>query len=333
MAPSLTHDQKIQIASLTGNVPLALDVVGAIFKFPDAPSAEDVIQDLREHPLQTLSPVELHSKVDACIGLAYSYLTSDLKKLCFYLSHFPGSFNKASAQFILSESLAHSAYLIYMGDMLDELVQRSLLQSSHGRQRFYFHQLLRKFFQSQQGGEASFQKKFDTLFQALFANQLGDVIKDYTEMFKLTILDNEKHNINHMFTLFNTARHVNITFTAIRSALQALEQEILQLRFQPMEIHMSLKMLDSLDSFKLSEHQAQVLSFFEMYGKVVCLVAKQQWSVQKTDAIKTMDLRKDKIDKGYRKRRITVDQFTEFYNQLAQYCKENGRLLHVTHTF
>ena len=72
MAPSLTHDQKIQIASLTGNVPLALDVVEAIFKFPDAPSAEDAIQDLKDHPLQTISPVELHSKVVTCIDLAYS---------------------------------------------------------------------------------------------------------------------------------------------------------------------------------------------------------------------------------------------------------------------
>ena len=134
-------------------------------------------------------------------------------------------------------------------------------------------------------------------------------------------MDEEKHNIKHMFTLFNTTSDISVTFTAIRSALQALELEILQLRFQPMETHdMSLKMLDSLDSFT----QSQMMSFFEIYGKVVCLVAKQQWSVQKADAIKTMDSRKDKIDEGYQKRHITVDQFTEFYNQLAQYYKENG---------
>ena len=322
VAPSLTHDQKIQIACLTGNVPLALDVVGAIFKFPDAPSAEDVIQDLKEQLIPTLSPkgsVEVNTKVDTCIGLAYSYLTQDLKKLCFYLSHFPGSFNKASALYIISE--------LNIEDRLDELVKRSLLQSSHGRRRFYFHQLLRKFFQSQKHGEVLLIEQFDTWFQVLFARVLGDIIKEYKGAFTLTKLDEEKHNINHMFTLFNTARHVNITFTAIRSALQVIELEILQLRFQPMEIHdMSQKMLDSLDSFPPGE-QAKMMSFFEIYGKVVCLVAKQQWSVQKTDAIKTMDLRKDKIDKGYRKRHITVEQFTEFYNQLAQYYKENGEVL------
>ena len=42
LAPSLMEDQKRQIADLTGNVPLALEVVGAIFNFPDAPTAEEV---------------------------------------------------------------------------------------------------------------------------------------------------------------------------------------------------------------------------------------------------------------------------------------------------
>ena len=48
LAPSLTDVQKMQIAELTGNVPLALDVVGAIFKFPNAPTAEEVIQGLKK---------------------------------------------------------------------------------------------------------------------------------------------------------------------------------------------------------------------------------------------------------------------------------------------
>ena len=68
LAPSLTEDQKRQIADLTGNVPLALEVVGAIFNFPDAPTAEEVIDDLRENLVATLSPDELHTKVDASIN-------------------------------------------------------------------------------------------------------------------------------------------------------------------------------------------------------------------------------------------------------------------------
>ena len=97
VAPGLNEDQKRQISELTGNVPLALDVVGTIFKFPNAPTAEEVIEHLKENPVATLSPSELHSKVDASIGLAYSYLPPKLKQLCVNLSHFPASFDKDSA--------------------------------------------------------------------------------------------------------------------------------------------------------------------------------------------------------------------------------------------
>ena len=55
LAPSLTDNQKMQIADLTGNVPLALAVVGAIFKFPDAPTPEEVIEGLKEN-LVALGP-------------------------------------------------------------------------------------------------------------------------------------------------------------------------------------------------------------------------------------------------------------------------------------
>ena len=74
--------------------------------------------------------------------------------------------------------------------MLDELVQRSLLESSHGTQRYFFHQLLHKFFQSQKAGGASLQKHFDTQFQIYFTRTL-----DKIKTFKLTQLDEEKHNI------------------------------------------------------------------------------------------------------------------------------------------
>ena len=219
-------------------------------------------------------------------------------------------------------------------------MQRSLLQTSHHRRRLYFRQLLRKFFLSkpEPDGETGYLKVFESWFEIYVANILYYIINDYNEM-KLTRLDEERHNIKHMFTLFNTTSNFRITFSAIRSALQVIELEILQLRFQPMEIHdMSQKMLDSLDSFPPSE-QAKMKSFFGIYVRVVCLVAKQQQSVQIADAIKTMDLRKDKIDKGYQKNGITVDRFTGFYNQLTPYYKDNGKIskatwchIHILHT-
>ena len=310
MAPSLTHDQKMQIADLTGNVPLALDVVGAIFKFPDAPTVNTIIKGLREHPLHTLSPDELHfsDKVEVSIRLAYNCLKQELKQFCINLSHFPGSFHRKMAKFL---------FRFIADSMLDELVQRSLLQSSHGRKRFYFHQLLRIFFKSQKG-RIFLQNKFDARFQLYFIGVLEEMVED--NYFDFTTLDEEKHNINHMFTLFNTAKNRSVTFHGVQVGLRAMEAGMLQIRFLPAEIHIIAQhMLSALDSYKVHE-QAKMTSFMDTYLKVVKLVAQLQWSVNKADAIKTLSSRKETIDKGYQRGQLDVSNFTD-YKEIG----ENGR--------
>ena len=266
---------------------------------------------LKSHPLQTLSPAQLLSKVDVSIGIAYSYLTPELKLLSVNLSHFPGSFNIESAAFVVSSTK----------EMLNELVQRSLLQSSHGRQRYYFHQLLKKFFMSQEGERTALQHHFDSQFQLYFTRTLDEIVTNYDKTLELTKLDEEKHNINHMFTLFETARHVNITFSGIQVALHAMRTRILQLRFLPMEVtRVSLKMLAALDSYK--PHERPEVSFLTTYIKVIKLVAEQQWLVSKMGAIKFMASRRIIVDDGYQERKISVSEFTNFYNVLAWYYKE-----------
>ncbi|CAI8038169.1 hypothetical protein GBAR_LOCUS21285, partial [Geodia barretti] len=81
-------------------------------------------------------PDELHSKVDVSLGIAFSYLTPELKQLCVNLSHFPGKFSKRSAVAIFN----------FEGKMLDKLVQRSLLQYERSQKQFHYHQLLKMFF-------------------------------------------------------------------------------------------------------------------------------------------------------------------------------------------
>ena len=301
----------MEIAHLTGNVPLALDVVGAIFKFPDAPSAENVIQGLRDNPLQTLTPTEIHTNfVDISIGLAYSYLKPELKQLCVNLSHFPGSFGKESALFFFK----------FSQDMLDELVQRSLVHTSHGRQRYYFHQLLRKFYLSQKGSNPV---TFDTQFQHYFTGILEIIISEVSLFSTQTTLDQEKHNIFHMFTLFKTAKSTH-TFTGINMTLRAIGMNVLQTRFLPVEIYgITQDMLSALDTYTPHE-QAMVTSFLETYFKVVKLVAQHQWSVNKADAIETLNTRKKRIYKGYKRKLINVNTFTDYFNLLAQYYKCTG---------
>ena len=202
--------------------------------------------------------------------------------------------------------------------MLDELVQRSLVQSSHGRQRYYFHQLLRTFFLSQ---EESDLLNFDTQFQHYFTGTLEIIISEVSLSSKLTTLDHEKHT---MFTLFKTAKSTNITFTGINVTLCAIEMNVLQKRFLPVEIYgITQDMLSALDTYTPLE-QAMVTSFLQTYVKVVKLVAQHQWSVNKANAIKTLKSRTTEIDVGYMQNLICVNTFTEYFNLLAQYYKGTG---------
>ena len=131
----------VEIANLTGNVPLALDIIGAIFNFPEAPTVKEVIQGLRENVVATLSPLELNSRIDVSIDLAYSYLTPQLQQLCVDLSHFPDTFTTESA----FQIFGYSFELSYFERMLRMLKQRSLLHYNRATERFHFHQLLKTF--------------------------------------------------------------------------------------------------------------------------------------------------------------------------------------------
>ena len=127
-----------------------------------------------------------------------------------------------------------------------------------------------------------------------------------------------------MFTLFKTAKSTNITFTGINVTLHAIEMNVLQKRFHPVEIYgITQDMLSALDTYTPHE-QAMVTSFLETYFKVVKLVAQHQWSVNKAVAIKTLKSRTTQIDVGYLQNLICVNTFTEYFNLLAQYYKGTG---------
>ena len=298
LAPSLMEDQKRQIADLTGNVPLALKVVGAIFNFPDAPTAEEVIDDLRENLVATLSPDELHTKVDACIGIAYSYLKPELKQLCVNLSHFPGKFKRESAIAIFD----------FNGNMLDTLVQRSLLQYERSLKQFYFHQLLKTFFSQMNVGENAekLQYYFSSQYQLYYAQLFQRAIPDDGTELELQKLRYELHNIVHMFTLFISHKHVNYTFFAIKIVSHPLRLRFLLEILPPST---PLLLLRCLDSYSTNE-RASVESFFETYIQVVILAAKSK-SVK--HAIQLLLAKQKEVDKGYKGGTLSPNMHTQFY--------------------
>ena len=313
VASGLSKGQMTQIADLTGNVPLALDVIGAIFNYPGAPTAEEVIEGLKKDAVTTLSPKVVHSKVNVPFRLAYSYLTLQLQQLCVNLTYFPGTFTGESFSAIFNHDV----------DMIDTLVERSLLQCDRGsrlhKKVYYFHQLIKTFFRQVADTKISFLQDFNCKFQHHFTQILEVIVNDYEKHLKLDRLDDEKQNIQHMFILFKTVKHVNYTFSGVQIALNAMR--VLHLRFLSTEIHtFSLDMLKALDS----NEQAKVPSFLETYTELLILVAKQ---LKPSNAIEIITLREKRIDEGYKKGLLQVKSFTKFYYVLAEYYKEMGNVV------
>ena len=333
LAPSLTGDQKIQIAELTGNVPLALEVLGAIFNFPNAPTVEVVIERLKADPVDTLSPNELpeYSTVYVSINLAYSYLSQELKDLCLNLSYFPGSFEMEYASCIFDYEyrlyeLIHT--FNHKNTQVDMLVRRSLLHVSinYHRRIYHFHQLIRSFFlhRNQSPKMKSLQQNFESRFQFCFADMLDYLMeKRGGQNLELAVLDANKHHLQYMFNLFTTSKHLNYTLFSINKTVVAIKVNLLQLRFTLTELHnISKNMLIALESYTTDEEASQE-SFLEIYTQVVIQVAKLA-IIEATYPIEILLSRKSKIEEGYKRGLVSAITYIQFYADLAQYYEENN---------
>ena len=86
-------------------------------------------------------------------------------------------------------------------------------------------------------------------------------------------------------------------------------------------------MLAALD-FYTHRDQANVKSFTQTYLKVVMFVATTLH--KKADTITTLVSKHEKIDEGYQRGVISANEFTKYYNVLAQYYWENGDNIKAT---
>ena len=130
------------ITNLTGNVPLALKVVGAILRTRKR-NITEVIQGLHDELLNTLNPSDLDKKVNASLSLSYNYLSTRQRKLGQYLALFPGSFSAADVCPILAD--VTEIECSFISAEIEVMDQRSLLQSL-GKGRYQFHKIIKEFF-------------------------------------------------------------------------------------------------------------------------------------------------------------------------------------------
>ena len=154
---SLTDIQCHKVGDLTGNVPLAIKVVGSLLEQPNPPYYDEVIERLNSESISFLSHPSLpvDERISACISLSYQYLSADVKAVGHCLANFPRSFSLDAALGVCFE-LKNTSSIDVRSAVVD-LVKRSLLQENRladptrryvdrGADRYEFHLLIREFF-------------------------------------------------------------------------------------------------------------------------------------------------------------------------------------------
>ena len=333
---NLTEEDKTDIAELTGNVPLAIEIVGAILNYPNAPTVHSIIHDLKENPIPTLSQPEIHSSVNISIGLAYKYLPKELKIFGQYLSHFPGSFDSDSVHGMLER--AHEPLNV----QLKALVRCSLLQYRHSDGRFFFHPLIQKYFRNSASSDITFL--FKIKFIGYFVPKLERLVQDHkdpnlfrapyewtlapiTQYIKLLMV--EKHNFLQILPVLKSLEHeswidvwnrleyCNTSITFIQRLLTTLHpNELLTLLEMQNIFNGMLEILDSFTEVEITNMD----SFMKLYSQVAAKAASLLFDQRNvTAAVNVFFSRKDKFEHTYKQHNISVETYIFFYTMLVLY--------------
>ena len=236
---------KAEIAILTGNVPLALHIVGSLLTLEDPPSPSLVIEELKSDPMTILSPNELpvQLRINASISLSYRYLDDNLKKVAHFLALFDGSFNKGAALNIAEEYQSTDGGMLRLSQYeLRNLVDRSLLEYNDRTERYQYHRLIREFLLSKE--DKSNHKINLTSFSLGFIEHFLHILYQNTVNFNLRyvdslrFLDNERHNIYKLLRDLNNLRAVprRLLLEIVESVTHAIDIGFLTCRFTPDEL-------------------------------------------------------------------------------------------------
>ena len=195
MTYSLNSTVCLVIANLTGNVPLALQVIAAILNMQDSPKLEQIIEQLHKHLITTLSPKELRpseQRVNVSIYLSYKYLDSVTQEIGRLLSYFPGSFDR----YVIAEIVSNRGKTTH--NTLHTLVRRSLLDYNNETERYVYHQLIREFFKDMSTPEEA--QEFTTYFLDYYTESLELESKKHKYFSHMVPkFDGDKQNFKYFF--------------------------------------------------------------------------------------------------------------------------------------
>ena len=284
----LSLKEKEEIAELTGKVPLALHIVGSLLTLPDPVTPSLVIEELKQNPVNFLSPKELpvSLRISASISLSYRYLDNNLKAVAYFLALFPGSFDKGaalgiSAEYLksLSEEGATILYLRLGQSELRTLVDRSLLEYNERIGRYQYHRLIREFLlvKTDDPLHKIDYYLFHQNFREYFLKQLHQHTVDFKLKYvdSLKFLDTERHNIYSLLQGLVNPEYIHrlSLLLTVESLTHAIKVEYLTCRFTSLEL---------ADFFNETVHflTANVLTFQVIAPSytIITTISGKQWT-------------------------------------------------------
>ena len=250
IATSLDSHTCESIANMVGNVPLALQVVGALLNQPDSPEPMRIVAKLQENLMSTLShekfPVNI--RVNASIHLSYFHLTSRLQEIGRHLANFPGSFSEEAVCEILQIVVSNLITCDNTYGFLNNLVDRSLLEYNQHVNRYQLHRLIQEFLlhiQLSPTGNTE-RQKFRMAFILHYSPRLLSHSFNHSEQ---TILSfgTERHNYLQLFRLlefpynFPCKENYDVMLYSISRIALALNKIFLDFPFTPEELYIALQ--------------------------------------------------------------------------------------------
>ena len=320
------------IANLTGNVPLALQVVGALLNQPDPPDPMTIIHNLEKQLISTLSPEGLlpEERVNASIDLSYQYLDEKLQKFGRYFANFPGSFSEETTYEIMRSFAQNPITCSYISTSLHKLVQRSLLEYNQRSGRYQFHRLIREFFLDIQRstGKSGYGEvvRFSKGFRQYYANKLMHLSKQFRIDHKaaLSTFDIERHNIQHFLDEFEASRTINDAdyLSMVRAVVAALDTRYLICRFTPQEMLGPLQaILIRIDNkLRPVSPRKDMATYTGLYISIVMGLAKLEEELNGTQtALQTILAHKQTVERMESYDFVSDLDYAKFYIQLSIY--------------
>ena len=339
----LATRQRDQIAKLTGNVPIALQIVSSLLHLPNSPSPGKVILELEKDPIHFLSPKDFPAskQIHASISLSLKYLSTELLLAGCYLVVFPGSFDEEAVAAIFDESLWHIAVEVSSKTILDSLVKSSLLEINERTLRYQYHRLIREYF---------FKLVIDynrQYLKSLLSTPLSFYRLHYAEKLMLasnrfqfdhhksiSILYSEHHNFQFLLHFLQEPQII-LTTEFLLSAIavsRSINVGLFRLRFSPVDwcepIKNALIYLD-LMGVELNQYHIQRAglgqeSFLGYYVLLITQLAKCQEDAHGVDkAIKVFTDHKYVIE--INEMRMRPADYIAYYEALGRYYSEQGK--------